>query len=118
LKFTLLQLIIVIMISDEILQKVKDRLVNTFRPQRIILFGSQARGTADNRSDVDILVICRFEGKRRQLMLEMDRALGDLEYAFDILISTPDEFQRDRFIPGTISRYADKEGKVLYDNSG
>lgn len=105
------------MISDEVLQKIKERLVSTFHPKRIIIFGSQSRGTADDRSDVDILVICNFEGKRRQLMLEMDRALVNLEYAFDILISTPEEFQRDRFIPGTISRYADKEGKVLYDSS-
>jgi predicted nucleotidyltransferase len=105
------------MISDEILQKIKERLVNAFHPQRIILFGSQARETADDRSDVDILVICSFEGKRRQLMLEMDRALGNLEYAVDILVSTPDEFRRDRLIPGTVSRYADKEGKVLYENS-
>jgi hypothetical protein len=49
-------------------------------------------------------------------MLEMDRALGDLEYAVDILVSTPEEFRRDRLIPGTVSRYADKEGKVLYEN--
>ncbi len=105
------------MISDDLLNKVKHRLVHGFHPDKIILFGSQARGTADNRSDVDILVICRFQGKRRQLMLEMDRVLSDLEYAFDILISTPEEFQRDRFIPGTISRYAEKEGKVLYENA-
>jgi len=105
------------MISDEILQKVKDRLVNTFRPQRIILFGSQARGTADNRSDVDILVVCRFEGKRRQLMLEMDRALIGLRLARDIVILTPEEFERDRYIPGTIARPAWLEGKVLYEAS-
>lgn len=105
------------MISNELIEKVKQRLVGSFHPQRIILFGSRARGTADPRSDVDILVICRFQGKRRQLMLEMNRALSDLEYAFDILISTPEEFQRDRFIPGTISRYAHKEGKVLYETA-
>jgi predicted nucleotidyltransferase len=104
------------MISNEIVQKIKERLVGTFHPKRIILFGSQARGTADDRSDVDILVVCNFEGKRRRLMLEMDRALGDLEYAVDILVSTPEEFRRDRLIPGTVSRYADKEGKVLYEN--
>jgi len=106
-----------IMISDEVIQKIKDRLVSGFRPQRIILFGSQARGTADDRSDVDILVICPFEGKRRHLMVEMDRALDDLDYAFDILILNPEEFQRDRLIPGTVGRYAHKEGKVVYEQS-
>ena len=105
------------MISDELTSSIKKRLVDAFAPERIILFGSQARGTADNRSDVDILVICRFRGKRRHLMVEMNRALGDLDCAFDILVLTPEEFKRDRSIPGTIGRYASKEGKILYEQS-
>jgi len=105
------------MISDEVLQKVKDRLVNGFHPQRIILFGSQARGTADDRSDVDLLVICRFRGKRIELMVEMTRALIELDYAFDVVILRPEELERDRDIPGTIGRYAYKEGKIVYEQS-
>jgi predicted nucleotidyltransferase len=105
------------MISNEILNEIEQRLVDRFHPDKIILFGSQARGTADDRSDVDILVIGRFEGERRRVALAMDRALGDLEYAFDVLISTPEEFEVDRLIPGTVSRYADKEGRVLYGSS-
>ena len=105
------------MISDELTSKIRQRLVDAFGPEKIILFGSQAKGTADERSDVDILVVCSFEGKRRHLMLDMDKALDDLDYAFDILILTPEEFQRDRSIPGTIGRYAQLEGKVLYGQS-
>ena len=105
------------MISDELLHAVKDRLVNGFHPQRINLFGSQARGTADDRSDVDILVICPFEGKRRHLMVEMDRSLRGLNLARDIVILTPEEFERDRYIPGTIARPAWREGKVLYETT-
>jgi predicted nucleotidyltransferase len=105
------------MISDETLSKVRERLVDGFAPSRIILFGSQARGSADDRSDVDILVVCSFEGKRRHLMLEMDRALSGLDNAFDVLILTPEEFQRDSLIPGTVGRYAYKEGKVLYERN-
>lgn len=106
-----------IMISDEQIGKIRKRLVDAFAPEKIILFGSQARGTADNRSDVDILVICSFEGRRRHLMLDMDRALHDLDYAFDVLILTPEEFQKERRIPGTIGRYAQLEGRVLYAQS-
>jgi len=105
------------MISNETLLKVRERLVDGFAPSRIIIFGSQARGTADDRSDVDILVVCSFAGKRRHLMLEMDRALSDLDNAFDVLILTPEEFQRDSLIPGTVGRYAYKEGKVLYEQN-
>lgn len=105
------------MISNEILLKVKERLVDGFHPEKILLFGSQARGTADDRSDIDILVICSFVGKRRHLMLEMDRALRGLNLARDIVILTPEEFERDRHIPGTIARPAWREGKVLYETT-
>ena len=105
------------MISDDVLSEIRERLVSRFRPEKIILFGSQARGTADKRSDIDLLVICRFRGKRRKLMVEMDRELQGIEYAFDIIVQRPDEFRTDRDIPGTVSRYASKEGKTLYEQS-
>jgi len=70
---------------------------------------------ADERSDVDLLVICPVEGNRRSLMVEMDRALRGLDCAIDIVILTPDEFEEDRHIPGTIARPAWREGRVLYE---
>ena len=105
------------MISDDVLSEIRERLVSRFHPQKIILFGSQARGTADSRSDVDLLVIGCFKGDRRWLMVEMDRALLELDYAFDVVILAPDEFQKERQIPGTIGRYASKEGRTLYEQS-
>jgi uncharacterized protein len=106
------------MISDEILNEVKHRLVDGFHPDKVILFGSQARGTADDRSDMDILVICPVASNRRALTLAMDRALWGLRLARDIVILTPEEYERDRHIPGTIARPASLEGRVLYENAG
>jgi predicted nucleotidyltransferase len=105
------------MISDDVLSEIKNRLVSRFNPEKIILFGSQARGTADRRSDIDLLVICRFKGKRRRLMVEMTRALLEIDYAFDVVILKPEEMERDRVIAGTIGRYAYKEGKTVYEQS-
>lgn len=63
------------MVEDKVLLAIKKRLVEGFAPSKIILFGSQARGTADERSDVDILVVCPISGSRRGLMVAMDKAL-------------------------------------------
>lgn len=104
------------MVTHQVLHEVVKRLVEKFRPRRIILFGSQARGTADDRSDVDLLVICAVDGKRRDLMVAMDRTLKGLGIARDIIVLTPEEFEMDRHIPGTIARPAWLEGKVLYDS--
>ena len=105
------------MIAEHVLEEATRRLVESFSPARIILFGSQARGTASDRSDVDLLVICPLTGSRRGLMVAMDRALKGLGIARDIVILTPEEFERDRQIPGTIARPAWREGKVLYDSA-
>jgi predicted nucleotidyltransferase len=103
-------------VSKEGIRELKNRLVREFHPKRIILFGSQARKSADERSDVDLLVICPIHGKRRTLMVAMDRAIKGLPIARDIIILTPDEFERDRHIPGTVARPAWREGKVLYES--
>ncbi|MDP2845755.1 MAG: nucleotidyltransferase domain-containing protein [Candidatus Methanoperedens sp.] len=103
------------MVSQEILNEAVHRLVEKFHPQKIILFGSQARGTADKHSDVDLLVIYPVKGNRRNLLMEMYYALSGLGFARDIIVLSPEEFERDRLIPGTIARPAWKEGKVLYE---
>ncbi|MHB9012120.1 MAG: nucleotidyltransferase family protein, partial [Ignavibacteriaceae bacterium] len=43
-----------IMLSEIVKNQIKERLLEKFDPEKIILFGSQSRGTADERSDVDI----------------------------------------------------------------
>lgn len=84
---------------------------------KIILFGSQARGTADDRSDIDILVISAVNGDRFALILDMYDSLQGMDLAKDIIVFTPDEFERDRQIPGTVARPAWMEGKILYEQS-
>ena len=103
------------MVSEDTLKQIATILVGRFHPERVILFGSQARGSADERSDVDILVVCPINGRRRSLMVEMDRALRGLGIARDVIVLSPEEFERDRHIPGTIARPAWREGRVLYE---
>jgi len=105
------------MVSREVIQEATKRLIEKFDPERVILFGSYARGTADEHSDVDFLVIAGNVRKRNRLrmMTEMDRALGGLGIAKDIVVMTQEEFDEDKDIPGTIARYAAREGKLLYE---
>jgi len=98
-------------IDEALLARVRDRLVQGFHPERIIVFGSHARGDADARSDLDLLVVCPLKGSRRKMMVEMDRSLRGLGLARDVVVLSPEEFERDKEIPGTIARPAWKEGK-------
>lgn len=105
------------MVSDSIINSITQRLVERFHPKKIILFGSQTRGTADEHSDVDILVICPISGSRRAMMVAMDRAMRGLNIARDIMVLSPKEFDIDRFIPGTVARSAFQQGRVLYEKT-
>ena len=105
------------MITEVDLRQAVDALVARFRPDRVILFGSNARGTADVRSDVDLLVVCPVQGSRRAMQVAMDRTLRGCRFARDIVILTREEFERDRHIPGTVARPAWLEGRVLYERA-
>jgi predicted nucleotidyltransferase len=90
------------------------RIVSRFDPERIVLFGSHARGTAGPDSDVDLLVVMPVSGQVRDKRIEMRLALHDIDVAKDIVLVTPDQFRKQRHIPGTIVHPAVREGKALY----
>ncbi|MBI4168347.1 MAG: nucleotidyltransferase domain-containing protein [Acidobacteria bacterium] len=91
------------------------RIVERFQPDRIILFGSHARGSAGTDSDVDLLVIMRVRGSKRAARLKIRSALSGIGIAKDIVVATPEEVEQYRDLVGTIIRPALREGKVLYE---
>lgn len=93
------------------------RIVERFQPEKIILFGSYARGTAGEDSDADILVVMPVRGSKRKKATEIDIALVGLDLAVDVIVVTPKELDRNKNIIGTIIYPALKEGKVLYEKA-
>lgn len=104
------------MLSQTDIDFIKDRLVKKFKPKKILLFGSQARGEANYHSDVDLLILMDLNGNRKLLTVEIDNALRGFPFGTDIVILSQEEFEHDKTIPGTIARYAFLEGKVLYES--
>jgi predicted nucleotidyltransferase len=95
-------------------KKIANRIVSRFSPDKIILFGSYAKGTAGPDSDLDLLVIMPVSGSRRDKAIEIGVALHDIAIAKDLIVVTPQEFEWRKDIVGTIERPAAREGKVLY----
>jgi predicted nucleotidyltransferase len=100
--------------AQKLIDQMVSRIVQQFRPERVILFGSYARGEAGRDSDVDLLVVMPVSGSKRAKQVEVRLALHDIRLAKDIIVVTPAEFKRNQEIVGTIVRPAVKEGKVLY----
>ncbi len=90
------------------------RIVAGFDPEKIILFGSQARGDAGPDSDVDLLVIMPTESKR-DTTIKIGAALHASGLPKDIVVVTPDEFERRKNIVGSIAYPAHHEGRLLYE---
>ncbi|MFA6242473.1 MAG: nucleotidyltransferase domain-containing protein [Candidatus Hydrogenedentales bacterium] len=99
---------------DASIRRMVQRIVLGFDPERIILFGSHARGNPGPDSDVDLMVVVSVPGSKRERQLEIRLALHDIRVPKDIIVSTPEEFEWRKSIVGTIEEPAAREGKVLY----
>ena len=101
--------------TPRVIRRMVDRIVERFHPEKVILFGSHARGEANADSDVDLLVVMPVRGSVRRKRVQVRMALREPEVSKDILISRPDEFERYRGVVGTVEQVAASEGKVLYE---
>ncbi len=93
-----------------------DRIVHEFDPLQVILFGSQARENTDQHSDIDLLVVFAELSDKRKMAIDIMNALSDLPVAKDIIVSTPEELESSRTRIGSVLRYAQQEGKILWKN--
>lgn len=103
--------------AEEVEAKIQEmvrRVVARFDPEKIILFGSQARGDASADSDVDLLVVMPTESKR-QAAVAIRMSLDDIGIPKDVVVVPPDEFEQDRDVVGTVVYPAIREGRVLYE---
>jgi uncharacterized protein len=99
------------------LDEIVNRIVRGFHPEKIILFGSRARGTAGPDSDVDLAVVMNVEGSKRQKATEIDLALFGVDVPIDVIVMRPEELERNRNQIGMLLYPALREGKVLYERA-
>ena len=93
------------------------RIAQGFSPERIILFGSHARGEAQEDSDVDLLVLFTEVEDPRKRAAELYVALIGCSLPKDIVVSTTARFERYRNVVNTVYWPAAREGKVVYERA-
>ena len=100
--------------TQEIIDLMVQIIASRFHPERIILFGSQARGDAAPDSDIDLLVIMPGEVNRRRVTVDILHALHNMPAPKDIIVTTPHEVATRGQLCCTILYTALQEGKVVY----
>jgi predicted nucleotidyltransferase len=88
-----------------------------FGAERVILFGSYARGTVTRHSDVDLLVIGPFEGRSvdRSVQIRMKLRPG---FPVDLIVRTPEKVRERIGMGDDFMQEILEEGKVLYEADG
>lgn len=99
--------------DPKLLDEIVRRIVDVAAPEKIILFGSAARGEMGPDSDLDILVIKSCQNQR-EVAQAIRRLLIGIGTPKDIVVVTPEDLEEHKDIPGYVIGPALREGKVLY----
>jgi len=104
------------MVTKEILEDIKNRLVKAYNPVAIYLFGSYAWGTPNEESDLDLLVVVETSNEKSyERPITGYRALRGLELiAKDLIVQTKEEFERRSREITTLEYKIKKDGELLY----
>jgi predicted nucleotidyltransferase len=101
--------------DNDLLEKIIDRIVCNFFPEKVIIFGSVANGTADADSDVDILIIMNTELPYYRRSGPIRAAMRGIPVAADMMVLTPDEYKKLKDDESSFAKEISKTGVVAYE---
>jgi len=101
-------------LSEEKLREIIRRIVRVAQPEKIVLFGSAARGEMGPNSDVDLLVIKRGEYHQGHLTGEIYMNLHGVGQAVDVILVTPEQVERYRDTHCLVIAPALRQGREVY----
>lgn len=99
------------------INEITRRIVEVFDPERVVIFGSRARGDHRPDSDVDVFVEMETKLKMYDRMRAVYDAFGLHPWAMDVIVYTPAEVQEQRRYRNSILRTIEAEGKIVYEKS-
>jgi type I restriction enzyme S subunit len=100
-------------LDESVLREIVRRIVAAVSPEKIILFGSAAKGEMGPDSDVDLLVV-KANVHRRKTAQALHMRLRGIPVSVDLIVATPEDLERHKDTIGLIYRSALREGKVIY----
>ena len=94
------------------LGKITEQFINKYAPNKLLLFGSQAKNTAKNDSDIDVCVVINTDN-RRKLLADMYFNIHS-DKPIDIVLYTPEQWERNVADTTSFAYQINREGVLLY----
>jgi uncharacterized protein len=105
-------------ISHSNIQEAVKRLVDTYQPRAIYLFGSYAWGKPHEESDLDLMLIVAENTEYTfELRRKGNRALAGIGFSVDFLFNSATAFNERAEHPSSLEFKIKKEGKLIYDTT-
>lgn len=98
--------------SNAEIKSVVESIASLYAPTKIVLFGSQAKGSANDKSDIDLCII-KDTNNKRSLLTDMYLNI-DCNKPFDLVLYTPSEWERCVADSTSFAYLINEKGKVLY----
>lgn len=97
-------------------KKLAETLAKQYKPEKIILFGSAARGDYHADSDIDLLIIKQSDKKKAYRIKEIFKSLRNVPrvYPLDPIVYTPDEIKERLSLGDYFIKRIMREGEILY----
>jgi predicted nucleotidyltransferase len=106
------------MVTQAVIEEVKNRLVKAYDPIAIYLFGSYAWGKPDEDSDLDILIVVeKSDEKSYKRPVRGYDVLSGLGVSKDLIVHTKEEFDRSLASAHTLCAKIARDGRLLYAKS-
>lgn len=103
-------------ITPSLIEEIRDKVVEYFTPDKIILFGSVVKGDMQKSHDIDIYIIKRGVKKVREIERKIDELFTGRFFALDIIVRTPEQVE-DSLRSGNsfLLQEIINKGQVLYE---
>ncbi len=85
-----------------------------YQPERIVLFGSSARGEVDEHSDIDLVIIKKTRDRFLQRLKKAALLIKE-PISVDLFVYTPEEFAQMLDDENSFAQTVAKEGEVVYE---
>ena len=103
-------------ITPELLNYIVEKIVGEIQPEKIILYGSYARGDFERDSDLDLFIIKDGKESSRIMRRKIDVLLWGRRFPVDLIVRKPDEVEWNfRAKNPFYLHHIFKDGKVLYE---